>query len=340
MNILITGAAGFIGAALAVRLVAAGHSVIGLDNLNSYYSPYLKLGRLKMLGVDASSVPYGGAIVSPLYGNYTFYRADLTDFDLLQRIFQKGKPDIVVNLAAQAGVRYSLQNPRAYIRSNVEGFLNVLECCRRQPVKHLVYASSSSVYGGNSEVPYREDMNTDTPASLYAATKKADELMAHTYSSLYSIPATGLRFFTVYGPWGRPDMAPYIFMKAVIAGEHIRVFNHGRMSRDFTYIDDIIDAVERIIAQPPTADVPHEVYNIGRSQPVELLEFIREIERVSGRKAQMEMEEMQPGDVTDTYADTTRLRDRFGITPKISLSEGLSRFYNWFLEYGHLGSEA
>ena len=261
-------------------------------------------------------------------------KGDITDRDLLAALFDAEHFDIVCNLAAQAGVRYSLVNPYAYAESNLMGFLNILEACRHHHIEHLIYASSSSVYGMNEKVPFCETDMTDTPVSLYAATKKSNELMAHAYSNLYHIPATGLRFFTVYGPWGRPDMAPYLFMKSITKGEPIRVFNHGKMRRDFTYIDDIIQAVVRIIGSKPyEAEVPFRVYNIGHSRPVELMDFIHCIERATGKEAVCRYEEMQPGDVTCTYADTTRLEEDFQNAPSTEIQDGIQRMYEWFESY-------
>lgn len=333
MKVLITGAAGFIGFSIAGRLLAEGNEVIGLDALNSYYDIRLKYARLEQLGINEADIRDEGLTRSKRKPLMRFVKMDLTDRIRLTRLFEQERFDCVVNLAGQAGVRYSIENPYAYVQSNVVGFLNLLENCRQYPVKHLVYASSSSVYGEASEAPFREDMNTDHPVSLYAATKKSDELMTYAYSKLYGIPATALRFFTVYGPWGRPDMAPFIFMKAITEGTPINVFNHGNLSRDFTYIDDITSAMLLVIANPPADDVPHKVYNIGHSAPVMLMDFISTIEKVTGRKAVMHMKDMQPGDVHSTYADTSRLRTAFNYTPKVSLDEGISKFYEWYKLY-------
>ena len=281
--------------------------------------------------MERENIEEGRLTVSTLYSNYRFVKGDITDRDLLAALFDAEHFDIVCNLAAQAGVRYSLVNPYAYAESNLMGFLNILEACRHHHIEHLVYASSSSVYGMNEKVPFCETDMTDTPVSLYAATKKSNELMAHAYSNLYHIPATGLRFFTVYGPWGRPDMAPYLFMKSITKGEPIRVFNHGKMRRDFTYIDDIIQAVVRIIGSKPyEAEVPFRVYNIGHSRPVELMDFIHCIERATGKEAVCRYEEMQPGDVTCTYADTTRLEEDFQYAPSTEIQDGIQRMYEWF----------
>lgn len=337
-RILVTGAAGFIGSFLVKALAEQGNEVVGIDNLNDYYDVNLKYGRLKELcGIQRENVEEGRLTVSTLYSNYRFVKGDITDRDLLSMLFDTEQFDIVCNLAAQAGVRYSLVNPYAYAESNLMGFLNILEACRHHRIEHLVYASSSSVYGMNEKVPFSETDMTDTPVSLYAATKKSNELMAHAYSSLYHIPATGLRFFTVYGPWGRPDMAPYLFMKSITEGEPIRVFNHGKMRRDFTYIDDIIQAVVRIIGSKPyEAEVPFRVYNIGHSRPVELMDFIHCIEHATGKEAVCRYEEMQPGDVTCTYADTTRLEEDFQYAPCTEIQDGIQRMYEWFKHFHYL----
>lgn len=333
MKILVTGAAGFIGSATIKVLMKKGYEIIGIDNLNDYYDPELKLARLASTGIDRATLTAEGVAESDTYSGYRFMRLDLADREGIDKLFDREEIDGVINLGGQAGVRYSLVNPYAYIESNVVGFLNILENCRRHPVNHLVYASSSSVYGMRSDMPYRESDKTDTPVSLYAATKKSNELMAYAYSHLYGIPATGLRFFTVYGPWGRPDMAPYLFLHAVMEGKPIRVFNHGDMQRDFTYIDDIVEGVVRVLEHAPDGEDPHRVYNIGHSEPVELMDFIRTIERVSGKKAIMQMEDMQAGDVVCTYADTTRLEKDFDFHPQIGVEEGIRRYYEWYKEY-------
>lgn len=333
MKILVTGAAGFIGSATIKVLMKKGYEIIGIDNLNDYYDPELKLARLASTGIDRATLTAEGVAESDTYSGYRFMRLDLADREGIDKLFDREEIDGVINLGGQAGVRYSLVNPYAYIESNVVGFLNILENCRRHPVNHLVYASSSSVYGMRSDMPYRESDKTDTPVSLYAATKKSNELMAYAYSHLYGIPATGLRFFTVYGPWGRPDMAPYLFLHAVMEGKPIRVFNHGDMQRDFTYIDDIVEGVVRVLEHAPDGEDPHRVYNIGHSEPVELMDFIRTIERVSGKKAIMQMEDMQAGDVVCTYADTTRLEEDFDFHPQIGVEEGIRRYYEWYKSY-------
>ena len=320
MKILITGAAGFIGFSLARRLLGRGDSVVGIDNLNDYYPVELKRARLAEIQDPA----------------FRFIEMDIADRKALPGLFAAERFDCVVNLAAQAGVRYSIDNPWAYIDSNLVGFANILECCRHYPVGHLVYASSSSVYGGNEKVPFSEDDKVDNPVSLYAATKKANELMASCYSRLYGIAATGLRFFTVYGPWGRPDMSPMLFAKAISAGQPIKVFNNGDMMRDFTYIDDIVDGTISVIDTPEDSirrdnGVPYRIYNIGCSHPVRLMDFIGEIETALGRKAEKIYLPMQPGDVYSTNADTSRLENEIGYKPHVSLHEGISRFVEWFV---------
>ncbi len=331
MRVLVTGAAGFIGAHLARRLIERGDEVLGYDDLNPYYDPQLKRDRLEKL------VPADG---------FRFVHARLEDRDALDRAFADFRPQRVVNLAAQAGVRYSLENPRAYVDSNLVGFINVLEACRASAVEHLVYASSSSVYGANRELPFSVEHPVDHPVSLYAATKKANELMAHTYSHLYALPTTGLRFFTVYGPWGRPDMSPFLFAKRIAAGEPIDVFNHGRHSRDFTYIDDIVEGVVRTLDRPPTAQddpallaspatstAPYRVYNIGSHRPVELLRYIEVLEECLGRRVERRLLPMQPGDVPDTYADVEALRRDTGYAPSTPVEEGVAKFVGWYRDY-------
>jgi len=329
---LVTGAAGFIGAALVQQLLERGDHVVGIDNLNAYYDPSLKRARLAMIEA------------SPQAASWSFHQMSLEDGDELQALCAREQPQVVVNLAAQAGVRYSIENPGAYLQSNLVGFGNVLECCRHQGVEHLVYASSSSVYGGNQNMPFHEQQPVNHPVSLYAATKKANELMAHTYSHLYGLPATGLRFFTVYGPWGRPDMAPMLFAKAILAGEPIKVFNHGRMQRDFTYIDDIVEGVIRCCDQkatansdfdflnpdPATAAAPHRLFNIGNSQPIELMHFIEVLEQALGRQAVKDFQPMQPGDVMATAADTSALEAWVGFRPSTPIEQGVDRFAQWY----------
>lgn len=329
MRILVTGAAGFIGSKLTERLIARGDEVLGYDNLNDYYDPALKHARLARL--------------TPLPG-FSFVQASLEDRDALEAAFDDFKPQRVVNLAAQAGVRYSLENPRAYIDSNIVGFLNILECCRHRGIEHLVYASSSSVYGANRKLPFAVEDSVDHPVSLYATSKKANELMAHTYSHLFGLPTTGLRFFTVYGPWGRPDMALFLFTKKILAGEPIDVFNHGRHTRDFTYIDDIVEGVIRTLDRvpgpdpaydplhpsPATSSAPYRVYNIGNNSPVELLRYIEVLEDCLGRKAEKRLLPLQPGDVPDTYADVSALTRDTGYQPATPVEVGVKNFVEWY----------
>jgi len=318
VKVLVTGAAGFIGMHCAERLAARGDEVIGLDNLSPYYSVELKEARLSRL--------------RDLKG-FSFERLDLADAPALEKLFASAKPALVLHLAAQPGVRYSLENPDSYIQANVVGFANLIECCRRHPPQHLVYASSSSVYGGNAKLPWSESDDVDHPVSLYAATKKSNELMAHVYSHLYGIPATGLRYFTVYGPWGRPDMSPMLFARAIMDGKPIQVFNHGDMQRDFTYIADAVEGTLRVLDQPPRGAPPCAIYNIGNHQPVPLLEYIAALERALGRTAVKELRPMQPGDVKSTYADTRRLAAAVGFAPSTPLEEGLAKFARWFKSY-------
>ncbi|BFM39395.1 NAD-dependent epimerase [Synechocystis sp. LKSZ1] len=317
-KILVTGAAGFIGFHLCQRLLQQGETVIGLDNLNDYYDVSLKEARLAQLKDRA---------------NFRFTKLDLADRQGMAEFFAQEKPEWVVHLAAQAGVRYSLENPHAYVDSNLVGFVNVLEGCRHNPVKHLVYASSSSVYGANKKIPFAVMDNVDHPVSLYAATKKANELMAHTYSHLYGVPTTGLRFFTVYGPWGRPDMAYFSFTKAILAGEPIKVFNHGQMRRDFTYIDDVVEGLVRVLGYVPTSPVPYRLYNIGNHSPFNLGDFIGILEDCLGKKAEKVFLPMQPGDVPTTYADVADLMADVGFAPATPLSVGLSNFVNWYRRF-------
>lgn len=320
-KVLVTGAAGFIGFHLAKRLLSLGASVCGIDNLNDYYDVSLKEARLAILEKEPS---------------FTFVRGDLSDESAVTKLFEDFRPDIVVNLATQAGVRYSIDNPRSYIRSNIVGFFNILEACRHYPVEHLLYASSSSVYGNQEKTPFATTDNVDHPISLYAATKKSDELMAYTYSHLYSIPATGLRFFTVYGPWGRPDMAYFKFTNKIVRGEPIQIYNHGDMLRDFTYVDDIVRGVENMLCNPPKANEfgdRYKVYNIGNNKPERLMDFIETLEKAIGREAKKEYLPMQPGDVYQTYADVTDLIRDFDFKPSTPISEGLGRFAEWYKEY-------
>ena len=331
-KVLITGAAGFIGFHLAKRLAANGCQVVGLDNMNPYYDVALKNARLDDLKKES---------------NFEFCEVDLCDRRQLEDLFVQQKLDVVVNLAAQAGVRYSLENPYAYVDSNLVGFINLLECCRHHETKHLVFASSSSVYGANSKMPFSVHHNVDHPVSLYAATKKANELMAHTYSHLYRLPCTGLRFFTVYGPWGRPDMALFLFTQAILEDKPIKVFNHGKMQRDFTYIDDIIEGVVRVMGRlpranphwsgdapdPGTSSAPYKIYNIGNNNPVELIQFIEVIEAALGRRARKEFMDLQPGDVVATYADVDDLMEDVGFKPATPIEIGVARFVEWFKDF-------
>lgn len=329
MKYLVTGAAGFIGSSVASKLCAAGHDVIGIDNINSYYDPNLKLSRLENL--------------KPLK-NFTFFKMDLSDKNAIAQIFQEHKFERVIHLGAQAGVRYSIDNPHAYLDSNVNGHLNILEGCRNNGVEHLVYASSSSVYGTSNSTPYKTSSAVDHPISLYAATKRTNELMAHTYSHLFNIPVTGLRFFTVYGPWGRPDMAPFKFTKSIIEGKEIEVYNNGNLSRDFTYIDDIVESIVRIqnvvpvkdqfdMSRPDESSAPFKIYNIGNGAPVSLARFIEAIESATGIKAIKKFLPMQAGDVFTTHADTSELFKAIDYQPVISIEEGISRFVSWYSEY-------
>lgn len=336
MKILVTGNAGFIGYHLSRRLAEQGHDIIGIDSLNDYYDVRLKEARLRKCGIERGA--YGEEIRSTTLPNYRFCQLDLCDKEGMEHLFATHKFDLAVNLAAQAGVRYSLVNPQAYIASNIDGFLNLLEACRRHSCPRLIYASSSSVYGNTREVPFREDAPVDHPVSLYAATKKSNELMAYTYSHLYGIQTVGLRFFTVYGPWGRPDMAPMLFAEAITGSKPIRIFNHGNLSRDFTYIDDITEGIAAIVARPDLAredqpGIPASVYNIGHGSPVPLMDFITLLEQNLGREALKEYTGMQPGDVLLTYADTSKLLADYGYAPKTPLSEGIRQFTGWFLRY-------
>lgn len=337
MFTLITGSAGFIGFHLSKRLLESGHKVIGLDNINAYYDINLKLARNNYLEDLAKNNEY----------EFIFFKRDLENKKQLEEIFQKFKIDIVINLAAQAGVRYSIENPSAYINSNLSGFGNILEMCRHHQVKHLIYASSSSVYGGNKSFPFSEDDTVDHPISLYAATKKANELMAHTYSHLYNLPTTGLRFFTVYGPWGRPDMALFLFTKSIIENKPIKIFNHGKMTRDFTYIDDIIESLVRVIKKIPVPNeifnyenptsssswAPYKVFNIGNSKPTPLMEFVQAIEIELGIEAKKDYLDMQPGDVSCTSADTSKLEKWVNFRPNTSVKKGISEFIKWYKNF-------
>lgn len=320
-KILVTGAAGFIGFHLAQKLCGGGHKVMGVDNMNDYYDVSLKEARLNEL---------------KKHNSFDFQKLALEDTDGMEAMFNAFKPDIVVHLAAQAGVRYSIDNPRAYITSNLDGFINILEGCRHHKVKHLVFASSSSVYGANKKVPFSESDTVDHPVSLYAATKKSNELMAHAYAHLYGVPCSGLRFFTVYGPWGRPDMAYFKFTQAIMKGEPIDVFNHGDMKRDFTYIDDIVEGVARLMNHLPPSDgdgAPYKIYNIGNNQPEQLMDMIGILEDALGKKAVTDMKPMQPGDVYETYADIDALQKAVGFKPSTSLKDGIAKFVAWYQGY-------
>jgi UDP-glucuronate 4-epimerase len=335
--ILVTGAAGFIGHSLVNALAREGEEVIGIDNLNDYYTPTLKWDRLAEAGIIKADVEEHGEAVSKRFSNYLFRQLALQDKAGMARLFEDFTITKVCNLAAQAGVRYSLTNPHAYIESNVTGFINVLENCRIHGVKHLVYASSSSVYGLNAKVPFAETDPVEQPASLYAATKRSNELMAHTYGHLYGLPTTGLRFFTVYGPWGRPDMAYSLFSDAILNGRPIKVFNHGEMSRDFTYVDDIVEGVKRVLLtpRPHQSGVPNRLYNIGNGKPVSLLGFIETMEKHLGMTAQKEYLGMQPGDVEKTFADTSALERDYGYRAGTTLEEGITAFVKWYRAYYH-----
>ncbi len=336
MKILVTGAAGFIGFHLVRALCEKGESVFGIDNINDYYPVSLKYARLAECGIAEREIIQEHIVRSTKYPEYRFCRIDICDKPKLDTIFLKEKFDIVVNLAAQAGVRYSIENPYAYIESNIVGFLNILEASRINKIKHLIYASSSSVYGGNTKTPFEETDRVDNQVSIYAATKKSNELMANVYSKLYSLPTTGLRFFTVYGPWGRPDMSPFLFMNAIFNNRPIKVFNNGDMLRDFTYIDDIIEGVTRIIDIIPQKEVPACVYNIGNQTPTRLMDYIECIERATGKEAQKDFLPMQPGDVYQTYADSSALAAATGFTPNTTLQEGINQTVEWYRNYNKL----
>jgi len=353
MKILITGTAGFIGFHLAKRLLERGDEVVGIDNINDYYDVNLKYGRLEDTGIKKVRILYGQAVQSIKYPGYQFLKLDLNDKESLDELFAKHGFDVVVNLAAQAGVRYSLKNPQAYIDSNIHGFLNILENCRNHRVKNLIYASSSSVYGLNKRMPFAVSHNVDHPVSLYAASKKSNELMAHAYSHLFNIPTTGLRFFTVYGPWGRPDMALYLFTKAILEDKPIDVFNNGELSRDFTYIDDIVEGIVKVVdnpasrninwdgfhPDPSTSPAPYRLLNIGRGQPVKLMDFITELEDALGKTARKNFLPMQKGDVSATWADVRDLEENFDYEAKTSIRLGINSFVNWFKNYYYAGEQ-
>jgi UDP-glucuronate 4-epimerase len=336
MKLLVTGAAGFIGCHLAKRLAMEDHSVVCVDNINDYYDIDLKYARLSSLGIERNMINAAGEnkyIVSSVFPGLTFAKMDLCDTECTMPLFRDSAFDIVIHLAAQAGVRYSLTNPYCYISANVQGFLNILEAAKAYPPRHLVYASSSSVYGLNSKIPFSESDDVSKPASLYAATKRSNELMAHAYSHLYQIPATGLRFFTVYGPWGRPDMSPFIFANAIINRQPINVFNNGNMQRDFTFIDDIVEGIIRVMNRIPGGGVPAAIYNIGAGKPVELMDFIHTLEDALGKKAQIHYAPMQPGDVIATFADCSALERDTGFRPQTALSDGVHKFVNWYKNF-------
>lgn len=342
-KVLITGVAGFIGHHLAKLLNQEGYKVFGLDNINDYYDPNLKLERLKDMRIDVSKIAYN----LPVEGDITFYKLDLTDHENILNLFKKHRFDFVVNLAAQAGVRYSLENPQSYVDSNITGFLNILEACRAFPVEHLVFASSSSVYGLNENIPFATNHHTDHPLAMYAASKKANEMMAHSYAHLFKIPCTGLRFFTVYGPWGRPDMALHIFTKAIVEDKEFDVYNFGKMSRDFTYVLDIVECVKRLIPLPPKPDnpkfnpknpdpsissAPYQIFNIGNNSPVALMDYVRAVENALGKKGKIVYKEIQPGDVQSTYADVKSLYDYIDFKPSTTIEKGVKAFVDKYLE--------
>ncbi len=350
MKILVTGTAGFIGFHLAKKLLERGDEVVGLDNINDYYDVNLKYARLNELGIQALRCENSEVIYSSKYSKHKFAKIDLADAEAIKRLFEVEKFDAVCNLAAQAGVRYSIENPHAYIQSNVVGFINILEACRNYGVKNLAFASSSSVYGLNRSQPFKTNDHTDHPISLYAATKKSNEMMAHTYAHLYGIHATGLRFFTVYGEWGRPDMAPMLFTDAILNDRAIKVFNHGNMSRDFTYIGDIVEGIVKVIDNPAKpiceskleqesnleadhSTAPYRIYNIGNNSPLQLLDFIKTVEKSLGKEAKKNFMDMQDGDVVSTYADVSALMDDFGYKPSTSLEVGVDRFVNWYRNF-------
>ena len=342
-TVLVTGAAGFIGHHLSKLLVKEGYKVVGLDNINDYYDPNLKLARLKDMNIDTSDIQYNKVIE----GDITFVKLDLTDKDEIKSLFETFRFDYVVNLAAQAGVRYSLINPHSYVDSNITGFLNILEACRAFPVKHLVFASSSSVYGLNQSIPFKTSDHTDHPLAMYAASKKANEMMGHSYAQLFNIPCTGLRFFTVYGPWGRPDMALHIFTKAIVEDKEFEVFNYGKMSRDFTYVLDIVESVKRLLPLPPKSNnpdydpknpnpaissAPYQIFNIGNNSPVALMDYVHAVEKALGKKGKIIYKEIQPGDVPSTYADVQSLYEYINFKPSTTIEEGIQVFVDKYLE--------
>ncbi|WP_347838251.1 NAD-dependent epimerase [uncultured Draconibacterium sp.] len=335
MKILVTGAAGFIGFHLSNKLLEQGATVVGIDNINNYYSTNLKYARLAQAGISSEAKNWQKKVVSSTNPGYSFVRMNLEDRDQINKLFERENFDMVCNLAAQAGVRYSIENPHTYIESNIVGFINILEACRHNKIQHLVYASSSSVYGNSAKMPLSVNDSVDNPISLYAATKKSNELMAHTYSHLFGLPSTGLRFFTVYGPWGRPDMAYFSFTKDILEGNTIKVFNNGDLYRDFTYIDDIVEGIVKILHSPPSneSDAPYKVHNIGNSNPVKLIDFIETIEKALGKKALKEFHPMQPGDVYKTFADVSALEKEFDYKPNTPLEKGIRDFVAWFKDF-------
>jgi len=336
MKLLVTGIAGFIGCHLARRLALENHCVTGVDNINDYYDVELKYDRLSSLGIERSAIDSEGEskyIGSSVFPGLSFIKTDLCDTERTASLFREGDFDVVVHLAAQAGVSYSLINPHCYTSANIQGFLNILEAARAYPPRHLVYASSSSVYGLNDKIPFSENDDISKPASLYAATKRSNELMAHTYSHLYGIPATALRFFTVYGPWGRPDMSPFIFTNAIVQGKPISVFNNGDIKRDFTFIDDIVEGIIRVMNMVPGGVVPFAIYNIGAGKPVELMDFIHTLEDALGKKALIQYMPMRPGDVCATWADCTALQRDTGFSPQTALSDGIQKYVAWYKKY-------
>lgn len=332
MKVLVTGAAGFIGFHVVKMLMEEDFEVVGIDNINAYYDINLKYARLAECGIKREEIAVETPGKSKKYRKYSFQKLDLTDQERLHALFRSQDFDMIIHLAAQVGVRYSIDHPDDYVKSNLTGFVNILECTRHHHVRRLIYASSSSVYGGSNEIPFREEARVDHPLSLYAATKKSNELMAYTYSHLYGINTVGLRFFTVYGPWGRPDMAMSLFTEAILKNQPVKVFNEGRLSRDFTYVDDIVGGIRNIVRQKEWRQ-PRAIYNIGNSQPVRLLDFIREIENYTGREAHKKMLPMQPGDVEETWADVSKLKEDFGYSPGVSVKEGVKRFVDWFRWY-------
>ena len=347
MKILVTGSAGFIGMHLTKKLLQRGDEVVGLDSINDYYDVKLKNDRMRETGIEPTTIQYGKGQRSIKYPNYSFFQLNLEDKEQILKLFKEQKFDRVINLAAQAGVRYSLTNPDVYIQSNIVGFVNILEACRYNEIQHLTYASSSSIYGLNTQMPFSTNQNVDHPVSVYAVSKKSNELMAHTYSHLFGLPTTGLRFFTVYGPWGRPDMALFLFTKAILDRKPIQVFNHGEMKRDFTYVDDIVEGVINVVENPAKPDLnwnletgdiskskaPYAIYNIGNSNPVSLVDFIKVIEDCLGLEAIMEFLPLQPGDVPATYADTSPLENEIGYKPNTSIKYGVGQFVNWYRNY-------